>query len=169
MKNTITTKLILLALILTTVFNSCEKGETGIPGKDGNANVTSSNYSVNSWTYSSPYYYVNLNVPALTVENINTAGVMVYFSFTGDRWIALPYTQYTTSSNYFMSFITTTGNVQVTWVYNNTLSSGDDPNTFYSTKVLCKVVVIPPYAQSLKPNIDYKNYNEVKAAFNLKD
>ncbi len=169
MKNTITHKLFMLAFIFITVFNSCKKGETGTPGKDGSANVTSYTYSVPSWTYSSPYYFVNLSVPSITADNISTAGVMAYFNTTGNQWFALPYTQYHSPSNYYMGFTTGISNVQITWVYDSSLSSGDDPNTFYATKVLYKVVVIPPSAKSLKPNVDYNNYNEVKAAFNLKD
>jgi len=94
---------------------------------------------------------------------------MVYFSTTGSSWIAIPYTQYNSPYNYFMGFSTSAGNVQVTWVYDTSLSSGSDPTTYYGANVLYKVIVVPPSAKILKPNVDYKNYEEVKDAFGLKD
>ena len=157
------------------IFNGCTKGEDG---KAGSSNVTSTTFNIATWAYRSPYYYADLNVPGLTIDNINSVGVMVYFNATSNNniWSALPYTQYNSPSNYFMGFVTkideaAKGVVVVNWFYDSSLSSGDDPNTFYSNIVKFKVVVIPPSAKSLKSNsnINYKNYNEVREAFDLKD
>ncbi len=155
--------------VLIILFNSCKKNTAGPAGKDGSANVTSTVFNASSWTYSSPYYYINLNVPELTSSNINSAAVMVYFSKSNGSWIAIPYTQYNLPSNYFMGFSSTIGNVQVTWFYDSSLSSGSNPNIFYGVTINLKVVVIPPAMIKLYPNIDLKNYNEVKETFNLKD
>ncbi len=153
-------------VFLIVALNGCKKGD---PGTNGSANVTSGVYSVSSWTYSSPQYSANFSVPDLTSANINTAAIMVYFS-NGGNWIALPFTQYNSPYNYFMGFNTGIGNVQVTWIYDTSLSSGKDPNSYYSSAALLyKVVIIPPSVMVANPNLDLKNYKDVKRRFNLTD
>lgn len=122
---------------------------------------------MSSWSYTSPYYYRNLSTSELTASNVDSALVMVYFSTIGSNWFALPYTQYNSPADYYMGFVSSVGNVQVTWVYDSSLSTGSDPNTYYGTTVKCKVVIIPP--AMVKPNINYKNYKEVKATYKLSD
>lgn len=152
------------------VLNGCKKKETpGPAGKDGNANVTSTIFSAASWSWNSPHYYVNLSVPELTSSNINSAAIMVYFSTTGSGWIAVPYTQYDSPYDYFMGFNTSVGNVQVTWFYDSSASSGSNPNTYYATTVKYKVVIIPPALVKANPNLNLDDYSAVKKRFNLKD
>jgi hypothetical protein len=66
-----------------------------------------------------------------------------------------------------MGFVSSIGNIQVTWVYDSSLSSGSDPNTYYGTTIKCKVVIIPPATEKAKVNMN--NYQEVKRAYNLPD
>jgi hypothetical protein len=167
MKKILHLNLITLFVIALVMTNGCKK--EGPPGPAGNANVTATTFSASSWSWSSPYYYANFNVPDLTSSNINTAAVMVYFSTTGGTWIAVPYTQYTSAYDYHMGFNTSAGTVQVTWVYDSSLSNGSDPNAFYSTTVQYKIVVIPPSARQANPNVNLKDYNAVKAAFQLQN
>lgn len=159
-----------LLFITTTLlfFAGCKKSSTGPAGKDGSANVTATTYSAGSWAWSSPNYYVNLSVPELTSANINSAAVMVYFK-TANNWIAVPYTQYNSPADYYMNFNTSVGNVQVTWFYDSSLSSGSDPNAYYSTTVQYKVVVIPPTVAKANPGLNLKDYAAVKTRFNLPD
>lgn len=168
-----TLKIISIITIVTTVafFLGCtKKGETGPAGKDGTSNVSATVFSVSSWAWSSPNYYVNLNVPEITAGNLSSAAIMVYFSKGNNNWTALPFTQYNNSgSNYFMGFNTSVGNVQVTWIYDSSLSTGDNPNIYYGVTVQCKAVVIPKAAKAAHPNINLNNYSEVKATFNLED
>lgn len=172
MKKVVQIKLILVILILPFIINSCKKGDTGPTGPEGqsgNSNIVSTTYSVSSWSWSSPYYYQNLSVPALTPTNVNSAAVMVYFNTSGTTWLALPYTQYNSPYDYFMGFSTSEGNVQVTWFYDSSLSSGSSPSTYYGSTIQFKVVVIPPAARIRNPNVDLRNYEEVKQAYGLKD
>lgn len=104
-----------------------------------------------------------------TTDNLNSAAIMVYFTTGNNKWTAVPFTQYNSPSNYFMGFNTSVGNVQVTWIYDSSLSSGDSPNTYYGVTVQCKVVVIPKAAKDAHPNVDLNNYSEVKETFDLKD
>ncbi len=158
-------RILYMLLVILTI--GCEKGEEGAPGKAGNTNVIGRMFEVQNWTYGSPNYYTNLYVPELTAENIDSAAVLVYFSFEDNSWIALPYTQYNFPDNYYMNFNTSIGNVQINWFYDSSLSSGDDPNTYYGKTLKYKVVIIPPYTQRLYPNINYQNYKQVEAAFNI--
>jgi hypothetical protein len=148
---------------------ACKKGDTGSPGKDGNANVASHTFSTNSWLNNSSRYYQDYTIPELTSDNINTASVEVYFSTTANNWVALPYTYVSSPNNYFMGFISTINKVEVTWDCNSTFSSGSDPNNVFGTTVQIKIVVIPPAQRKAHPNVNHHNYTEVKAAYNLKD
>ncbi|MES2689896.1 MAG: hypothetical protein V4658_05800 [Bacteroidota bacterium] len=164
-------KLTAIAFSLILLMNGCTKGDEGVPGtpgKNGAANISSRTFTVDNWLYTSPYHYVNLNVPELTSANLNSAGVMVYFTTKGINWIAVPYTQFA-ATNYFMGFETSTGNVKITWFYDSSVESGNNPNVYYNTKVQYKVVIIPAADRVLKPNVNYKNYQEVKASFRLND
>lgn len=154
-----------LVLFIGLLVNGCTKGKDGAPGPAGNANISALNYTPTWNSHSSPsFWYANLSVPALTMANINSASVQVYFSTTSGVWVAVPYTE-VASTNYFMNFLTTAGIVEITWTYNGGL--GSDPNTYYGTTVQAKVVVIPPAA--MKPNVNMHNYKEVKAAYHLND
>lgn len=159
-----TTGIVLLTFTLL-LLNGCKKENPGPAG----STVTARTFTVSSWTWSSPYYYVNLGVPELTSGNINDAAVMVYFKANSSAWSALPYTQYNSPANYYMGFNTNSNNVQVNWVYDSSFSSGDDPNDYYGTQVRCKVVVIPPAERKANPNIDLTDYEAVKKAYHLED
>lgn len=166
MKKLKTPGIVLLTFTLL-LLNGCKK--EGPQGPAGNANVTARTFTVSSWSWSSPYYYVNLSVPELTTENMNAAAVMVYSQSSGSSWRAIPYTQYYSPYNYYMGFTTNSNNVQVTWVYDSSFSSGDDPNTFYGAAMHYKVVVIPPAERKANPNIDLTDYEAVKKAYHLED
>lgn len=166
-----TTLLPILGICILLSTNSCKKGDEGVPGtpgKNGAANLTSRTYEVTNWLYASPYHYVNLNVPELTSTDINSAGVLVYFTTKGINWIAVPYTQFD-ASNYYMGFETSTGTIKITWFYDSSVNSGLNPNAYYSTNVRFKVVVIPVADRVLKTGVDYSNYQAVKTAFDIKD
>lgn len=159
----------ILLTIMSLVQGCTKKGEVGPAGKDGSSNVSATVFQVSSWTWSSPNYYVNLNVPEITSANITSAAIMVYFTTDGNKWTAVPFTQYHSPSNYFMGFNTSINRVQVTWIYDSSLSQGDNPNVYYGVTVQCKVVVIPKAAKAAHPNVDLNNYNEVKKIFKLLD
>jgi hypothetical protein len=174
MKRSVQISSLLLIVAAFLLINACKKtgptgpqGPQGQTGKNGTQKVISSTFTMNSWSFTAPYYYMNLHVPELTANNVDSALVMVYFSTIGSNWFALPYTQYHSPYNYYMGFVASADTVQVTWVYDTSLSSGSDPNTYYGTTIKCKVVVVPPAMR--KPNVNHLSYLNVKAAYNLKD
>ena len=144
----------------------CTKGEDGTPGKSGNANVTARTFSVSSWASNSSRWYAQLSVPELNSSNINSASVQVYWGTVSNNWLALPYTYVTSTTNYFMGYLTTVNLVEVRWDYNGA-GIGSDPNTVFGSAVQIKVVVIPPAAMVANPHLDLKNYQEVAKQFNL--
>jgi len=116
---------------------------------------------------SSSRWYTQLSVPELTLSNINSAAVQAYFGTVSNNWIALPYT-HIASTNYFMGYLTTTGLVEVRWDYNG-IGIGSDPNSVFGATSQIKIVVIPPAMLASHPDVDLKNYEEVKRTFNLED
>lgn len=163
-----TLKTIIIIITLTLFTQGCtKKGEVGPAGKDGSSNVSSTVFQASSWSWSSPNYYVNFNVPEITGDNLTSAAIMVYFTKDNTKWTALPFTQYNSPSNYFMGFNTSINRVQITWIYDSSLSQGDNPNVYYGVAVQYKVVVIPKAAKDAHPNVNLNNYSEVKKAFDL--
>lgn len=167
MKTLKTISIITLLTIISLIQGCTKKGDVGPTGKDGSSNVSATVFQASSWSWSAPNYYINLNVPEITSENLTSAAIMVYFTKDNIKWTAVPFTQYNSTYNYFMGFNTSIGQVQVTWIYDTSLSSGDNPNVYYGVTVQYKVVVIPPAAKKANPNVDLSNYNEVKKAFNI--
>lgn len=135
---------------------------------DPAAQVKSHTFTVTAWNWSPPHHYVNLAVPEITSSNIETAGVMVYYSTQPNTWTSVPYTVYGTVHNYYMGFRYTPGLVEVTWLYDG-LGSGDDPNTYYNTNVKCKVVIVPSSARKANPDINWDNYEDVRQRFGLNE
>jgi hypothetical protein len=167
---------ILFLGFITILINSCQKqgpagpeGPKGTDGQNGSNHVSSKTFTMTSWSFTAPYYYRNLGIPELTSNNIDSALVMVYFATIGSNWLALPYTQYNSPYDYFMGFVSYNGNVQVTWFYDSSLSSGSDPNAYYGTTIRCKVVVVPPAMKKKYGYVNMKNYDQVKQTFNLID
>jgi hypothetical protein len=158
---------LILSVLLILVFNGCNKGKDGAPGKDGSSNVTARTFSVTSWSSNSSRYFAQLTVPELTSSNINSASVQVYYGTVANNWLAMPSTV-VASTNYFWSFLTTVNLIEVRWDYNG-IGIGDDPNTYYGTTMNIKVVVVPPAQLKANPNVDWKDYQEVKERFDLKD
>lgn len=149
------------------LFTSCQKGEkgsTGPAGPAGNSNVIATSYLASSWTNGSKYWYIVLDVPAITSSVQASGAVEVFFSDNdGTTWTSVPYTVVATT-NYFMSFVTEAGAVEVQWTYNG-VGNGSSPNTFFGTTLKFKVVVIP--ASKIKPGLDTKDFNEIKKEYNL--
>lgn len=167
MRKILRIELIILLAVLTSIVSSCSKAKDDEPEKPGNANVISRTYSVAAWSSNSSRWYTHLSVPEITLDNINSASIQVYFGIVNNNWIALP-TTVVASTDYYMGYLTTVGIVEIRWDYNG-IGIGSDPNTFYSATAKFKVVIIPPAMMRVNPNLDLKNYNAVKAKLNLKD
>lgn len=142
-------------LMVATLFNSCEKGEQGPAGKDGNANVYSTNeftaYS-NNWAKQTSstigtYYTLTVSSPPVTTE-IAEKGVVLCFIKLGDKtWFPLPYDDYI----YFF----TPGGIAIIYEY------GVNPGT-----QTFRLVAIASSELAKHPDTDLKDYSEVIRTFN---
>jgi hypothetical protein len=167
MKTKIYSFAVIIAIAATTLIGckgkDGEPGAQGPQGQQGNANVQSATFYVNSWTFDTFYYYTTLNYPAITQDIINTGAVLVY-SLDNNTISQLPFTFYP-SANYSssVSFEASPSQVKV-YVVDSDLTQPNNPGsgTF-------KVVVMSSRSMLANTNIDFKNYNQVKKAFNLKD
>ena len=105
------------AVGIAVAFYSCSKGaqgEQGIqgtqgiqgnPGAPGNANVKSNTWNINSWSNNGSYYYINLADANITSAIQNNGTVEAFLKRdAGTTWIALPFTQYDASADYFMNY-----------------------------------------------------------------
>jgi len=170
-------KSIILGLILLgslTIWNSCKKDdntEYQPKGAYGNANVTSQTYTVSSWSATSSMFYVHFNTANLTADVQNNGAVMAYLSINdGTNWNALPCNFYSSSNHYTMSFLTAIQLVEVRWTNANGIAyTGSDPNSMFGVTCKIKIVIIAQAAWLAHPDVDLKNFEEVKSTFNLAD
>lgn len=145
-------------------------GPVGPTGATGNANVHSTYYTINAanWTYfGTPYFFneVNLTCPQITSDVVDFGMVCAFSeSTTSGTWFSLPYVYWPTSTVSYVFSLNTIklGSVGLRFNYS------DGRNSVYtSTRV--KVVTISGTAKAANPNVDYNDYNSVKAAFHLED
>jgi len=168
MKKSIKLSLLMLVCASVTVFDACkkpEKGDTGPAGADGNANVHSQISTVTSWSFSAPVYYADITVPALTEAIANNGAVLVYMASSGggSPYMQLPVTVYPSASySETFSVITATGVVEIN-IKDSDLTSPSLPSahTF-------KIVTIESRMLQAHPEVNLKDYEQVKRVFNLK-
>ncbi len=160
-----------LALTLGLTFSSCKKGDTGPAGPQGPAGTNGTNGVANiqtgtvttnnaSWSFDNTdnSYNATLTFGAITQSVVEKGTVQVFIGDgTGQEWAALPFSYSIVQYNYSFK----SGQV----IISVTLSNGNAPNNPGGQQF--KVVVIPP--AMVKPNVNVKNYNELKAAYNLAD
>ena len=152
--------LIMLIGISTVLINGCAKdGATGPAGKDGNANVSgSTSVTTSSWTLTGGIIYsTTITWTPITQAIADKGVVMVYEQVGSSGWNALPYTLATVSRTFSFG----AGFVNV--MYTNTDGSApSNPGT-----QTYRVVAIAASGLSTHPNVNWKNYQEVKTAFGL--
>jgi len=154
MKTIKRTVLLTLIASVSLLFSCAKDGKDGLPGPAGpagNANVQSQTFVVNTWDWSSNS--VLLYDPNITQAIVNKGAVQVYVQGDPGVWVALPLT---ISGSYIVY------DYQLNYVRITTDSQPPTQQTF-------KVVAIASSARLANPNVDYTNYEEVKATFNLKD
>ncbi len=164
MKTTI--KSIIVIALTAAIFSGCKKepGPAGTNGTNGNANVVSGTVTINSssWGYSAPSYYGDITYSAITQSIIDKGAVLVYLSNGSGGYSQLPLTIYP-SSTYSETYqvVNALGSVRI-YITDSDLTAPAAP----STKTF-KIVVIA--AALIKQHVNYKDYSEVKAAYDLKD
>lgn len=151
-----------LLLAFATVFAACDMGHTV---NNTDAYITEVQFDVSKATLNGTVLSQQYSVPA--IDN-SAAAVLCYFYEQG-TWTAMPYTyavddaklqavSYTISLGHAFSYQT----LQVFYE-----SSAADVNLRNQPSRRIRVVVLGDYAA--KQNVDFSDYNAVKAAFNLPD
>jgi hypothetical protein len=140
-------------------------GINGINGTNGNANVIGTNtVSVpsSSWTSSggNTVWTTTLTASAITQTIVDRGMVSVFFQ-SGSGWIALPYSN--PQNHYFTVYGFALGSVQISiTTESGYVLTSPGSNVF-------RIVVISPSNKIANPNIDWKDYNQVKEALHLRD
>jgi hypothetical protein len=132
------------------------KGNYQPAGNYGNANVISKTVTL-SYTYdtNNNLYYANVSVPEITSKVINNGLVQCYI-YIGSGWVPLTFS----GPNGIVGYAIDTGIVE--FFTNLSMYTSSPYNQ-------AKIVIVNPAGRMANPNVNYKNYEEVKKAFNLKD
>lgn len=155
---------ITLGIFIVSCTKEGKQGEPGINGVDGNANVKTIMVWDVSWSYSSPSYQTIIPHNDITQDLVDRGVVLVYARLNSGAYNQLPTTFYQSSSySTSIEVASIAGSVTLFWT-DSDLSQPSYPaiNDF-------KIVLIPSTAKLAKPDLDYSNYEEVKASFGLKD
>ncbi len=163
------TKSIIMATLIgvsALVLNGCsgKDGAPGAQGPEGNANVLTMAYSIlpSQWAYSSPVLWVDLIDNDITADIMNSGAVLVYME-NGSYTTQLPYTYYpTTTYSETMSAIHYLGNVEID------IQDSDAGTPGTPGPISFKVVTLSSRKMLQNPHVNFKDYESVKRAFNLK-
>lgn len=168
-----------LSIICMTLFAmlfavSCRgpMGPEGPAGPAGNANVKSSTVTVHSsqWYWDNTSWRVDIEYRAIDAEIDNYGAVLVYMD-NENTWRQLPMTFYyditeNGETNYYSSSLEVSSyqeGVSIFWTEN------DFYDGYRPADHNFKIVVIAASVFQNRSDIDYSNYEAVKAAFQLAD
>lgn len=157
-----------IVIVTSLAFSGCRKdgpvgpqGPQGPAGINGNANVlgsTTLSVSSSNWIANGNEWYDTFILGTITQDIVDKGAVMVYEQFN-TTWVALPYTLGITGR----SFDFYLGGGHIYSANADGTASANPGNQTY------RFVVISASNRMTHPNVNYKNYEEVKKAFNLKD
>lgn len=136
-------------------------GPTGAAGPNGNAQITVTTLTSSNWYLNEPSWLINLDVPAITEEILNT-GVIIAYMKIGDHFHQLPSTFYF-SNQYSVSFgVSSTLNTLRVSQTRSDWGWGLNPGsqTF-------KVVVMTASARKQQPELNFADYEAVRIAYTL--
>jgi hypothetical protein len=152
-------------MIAAITFNGCKKGDTGpagTAGTNGVANISNSVVTVYpaDWqNIGTGYWGVGINNSNIvSATNDAVFGYMQLPTSSVTAFIALPTSNMLAGGDQVL-YSYSAGKFQLYYQY----------ATAPTTSIQIKMVVIPPAGRLANPNVNYKNYEEVKKVFNLKD
>jgi hypothetical protein len=145
-------------------------GTNGTNGTNGNSNVQSSTFTVTAWTQHQNGTFIFeeavLNVPNISQNIVDSGTVLVYtHNYSGtNAWDAMPFTfpDTTTNGAYYYNYSYDVGAVTI-----SVSCYGFAPVIPSSSEF--KVVILSATNRLANPTINLNNYEEVKAAFNLRN
>lgn len=138
-------------------------GASGSNGTNGNANVTSQTSTVSTWTWdaTNSYSYGNLFVNGLTLDICDKGAVLVYLQTTAGEWAPLARTVYASPTvNISQRFAYSLNSLKI-------IVQRSDFTQQTMTPIVFKIVCISANGLSSNPNVNLKDYEEVKTAYDL--
>ncbi|HLG35836.1 MAG TPA: hypothetical protein VI757_13215 [Bacteroidia bacterium] len=176
---------IIMLIACITLFISCAKdgeigpqgaqGTQGTQGATGNtgpqgpgASSQTITVTSNQWSHfgtqgqSGDGYQTIQNVSIITSGIVSTGAVLAYISGSTTAWVALPYSAPYSSWQRYWTYAYQTGQIILECQDSDFFTT--QPGTQYF-----KVVVIPGSVMHQNPDVDFNNYKEVQAAYNLQD
>lgn len=167
-------KLTLICMTLIAMIGavSC-RGPQGPAGQDGNANVVSTTITIpsNNWKWdNNTSWRVDIEYKAISADIVDHGAVLVYME-DRNTWRQIPYTFYYSDFiedvEYFYS-----SSLELS-IYDDGLSIFWTENNFSDeyrpAETRFKIVVIAANYYNSRSDVDYSDYEAVKAAFQLKD
>ena len=134
-------------------------GTNGTNGIDGNANVIGTNaVTISSWTANGNSWIGSISAPGIT-QSIVDKGIVSVFIKYGAEWWGLPDINGINSTQYGFS-------VGLVSLFNSNSDGSAAPNPGAQT---FRVVIISASNRLANPNVNWKNYDEVKKVLNLQD
>ena len=155
--------LLIISILVAFVLPSCQK-EEDVDIVYGNTNMLSKTLTVygSQWYFVDPTYIVDIVVPEITQDVVDNGAVMAYYRNGYGEWQAMPITNpmdNTYASVYAFSF----------WNGHVSLYKTDtDLLTLSPTDMDVKLVIFSLKSEMENYDIDWSNYSEVSAHFNLK-
>jgi len=150
-------------------------GPQGPAGKDGNANVASSTVTVysNDWHWTNNCQWkVDIDYPAINNNVFNHGAVLVYMDVDG-TWSQVPLTYYYEDVTQEGETINCAASIEVATLNNGGVRLFWTESDFYDGARPgthnFKIVAIEATVYANRTDVDYSNYNAVKAAFQLAD
>lgn len=172
--------IICLSILAISFMASCRgpQGPVGPAGNDGNANVASATVRVrsNQWDWTRFYldiegnergqYSVIIDFNAITDNVFNYGAVLVYMDVDG-AWTQVPLTYYYEDGDYLAEAsievaTLSDGGVCLFWTQSDFWQVQPETHDF-------KIVAIEANYYESRSDVDYNDYNAVKAAFQLAD
>lgn len=169
--------MICLSIMAIAFMASCRgpQGPIGPAGHDGNANVASSTVTVyaNDWQWVNHcQWMVDIDYPAINDNVFNYGAVLVYMR-EDHVWTQLPVTYYYTFNDAQLGLLNCEASIEVAtlddggvrlfWTESD-FWDGMQPGTHDF-----KIVAIEASVYDNRSDVDYSDYNAVKAAFQLAD
>lgn len=177
--------MISILLVAVAILSSCKKGDTGDTGPagpvgptgaTGSAGVKSQIINVlpNEWYHigiaghPEEGYQVDEPCSLVTAEIISSGAVMAYVSTDNNNWMLMPFTLQTGQGGSYhyaesWNLIISENEISVQ------IKDSDWQTMFPTVLYEIKIVAISASARLANPRLNYKNYEEVKTAFNLQD
>lgn len=143
-------------------------GQQGPIGPQGNANVsdTTINLASGNWFLSGSVYYTDISLPTITSSIVSSGSVEVFMRSTSSTgvWLNMPWIETISASLFSIyNYNYSLGYVRI-FKQDSDLTAPSNPGvrTF-------KIIVIASQQKQANPNVNWKDYSQVKKALNLKD